>query len=151
MPLPNSRDMTWPLRRRYSVVPLMLVFVLSACANAPQRASAGNVAGVYRGSLGALQIELVLTLDTDAKDSVHGWYVPANETATGANRVLLAGEFENDALSMEESHNDVDVSGTWSATLSDDGMSGTWSDAKGENEKPVTLKRIPGAPIPESP
>jgi hypothetical protein len=134
-----------------------LALALTACSSsAVQRdethqLSPVPVAGVYRGTLGATTIELVLTLDTTAEDSVDGWYVPVGVAPSPANRVLVAGEFEMDALSMEESHNGVDVSGTWSATVSKGGIDGTWSDAEGEHEMPVMLKRMVGAAIPNKP
>jgi hypothetical protein len=143
----------WRMRLALGFVALTLI----ACAGeahetaAQEGAAAIEVAGVYRGTLGTSNIELVLTLDESAEDSVEGWYVPLGAVASTANRVLVAGEFENDALSMEESHNGVDVSGTWSATLSATGISGTWSDAEGEHEMPVHLMRIVGAPIPRKP
>jgi hypothetical protein len=135
----------------------LFALALTACASSAvnpgetHEFSPVPVAGVYRGTLGTTPIELVLTLDTSAEDSVDGWYVPLGAAPSTANRVLVAGEFEKDALSMEESHNGVDVSGTWSATLSKGGINGTWTDAEGEHEMPVMLKRIVGAAIPNKP
>jgi hypothetical protein len=98
------------------------------------------VAGHYRGMLGTLEIDLTLTEDTDAEDSVHGWYRVL--APKGPSHVLLAGEFEDQALSMEESENGVDVSGTWNAIIDAEGISGQWSDVNGEHPRDFKLKRI---------
>ena len=100
------------------------------------------VAGTYRGTFGSqTHANWSLTLDSDADDSVHGWYTLGDSVAHG-ERVLLAGEFEDEALTLEESHNGVDVSGHWDAVLSGDGFSGQWSDINGENPVDVQLHRI---------
>jgi hypothetical protein len=147
-------DLGAALKRTFAA---LLVLGVAGCATSAVDAGGTNgvtpvpVAGVYRGTLGPNSIELVLKLDETAEDSVDGWYVPLGVAPSPANRVLVAGEFEKNALSMEESRNGVDVSGTWSATLSDGALTGTWSDAEGESEMPVMLKRIVGAPTPEKP
>jgi hypothetical protein len=109
-------------------------------ASITQAAPLRVVAGTYRGTFGSAPIELVLTLDEGSDDSLHGWYVLTGSAK--AERVLLAGEFEDDALTLEESHNGVDVSGHWDAALSDDGFVGQWSDINGENVTDVQLHRV---------
>lgn len=99
------------------------------------------VAGVYRGTFGSNTIEMTLTEDKDSEDSVHGWYVLLD--SAHPERVQLAGEWEDDTLTMEESRNGIDVSGSWSAIFSDDGFSGQWSDINGEHATDVVLHRVP--------
>ncbi len=126
--------------------------VTSASPSAPAAPTAGSsaaaaasapvarvVAGVYRGTLGSDTIEMTLTQDKDAQDSVHGWYVVLGSAKL--ERVQLAGEWEDDTLSLEESHNGVDVSGNWSAIFTDDGFAGQWSDINGEHATDFVLHR----------
>ncbi len=98
------------------------------------------VAGVYRGTFGSNAIEMTLTEDQDAEDSVHGWYVLLD--SGHPERVQLAGEWEDDTLTMEESRNGIDVSGSWSAIFSDDGFTGQWSDINGEHATDIVLHRV---------
>ena len=98
------------------------------------------VAGVYRGTLGSNSIEMTLTQDKDAEDSVHGWYVVLGSAKP--ERVQLAGEWEDDTLSLEESHNGIDVSGNVSAIFNADGFAGEWSDINGEHATDIALHRV---------
>jgi hypothetical protein len=117
--------------------------VTSAAASAQPTApvaAARVVAGVYRGTFGSNTIEMTLTQDQDAEDSVHGWYVVLGSAKP--ERVQLAGEWEDDTLSLEESHNGVDVSGNWNAIFNDDGFAGQWSDINGEHATDIALHRV---------
>jgi hypothetical protein len=110
-------------------------------AAAPSSAPAPRVvAGFYRGTFGSNTIEMTLTQDKDAEDSVHGWYVILG--SANPERVQLAGEWEDDTLSMEESRNGIDVSGSWSAIFNDDGFAGQWSDINGEHATDIALHRV---------
>jgi hypothetical protein len=104
------------------------------------------VSGVYRGHIGEHQVEMTLNLDADSPDSVHGWYLIEGDPSHA--KVLLAGELEDEALSMEESKNGVDVSGHFNAVLAAGEFSGEWSDINGEQVQPIEFRHIAKARLP---
>jgi hypothetical protein len=94
--------------------------------------------GVYRGRLGAQDIQVELLWEKDVEDSVLGSYFVFGEGA----RILLAGELEGAQLSMEESRNGRDVSGIWSGEVGAGGIHGVWRDADETQELPFTMTRV---------
>jgi hypothetical protein len=58
-------------------------------------------------------------------------------------KIQLAGEFEEDALSMEESANGKDVSGLWDGAYDGTALTGNWSTTDGVVLHPFVLKVIP--------
>jgi hypothetical protein len=100
------------------------------------------VPGLYRGTLGTEQIELRLSLQESAEDSVEGSYVVFGKPDT----IVVVGEFEAGELVMEESHNGVDVSGAWSGKIRGDHLVGTWTDQDGGDEKPFDVHRVGALP-----
>lgn len=90
---------------------------------------------VLRGDLGGRRIEMTLAPDPDAPESVQGSYFVFGEGGI----IALAGEYEGETLSMEESHDGTDVSGLWTGRADARGLRGTWRDARGEAPQPFTL------------
>ena len=125
--------------------------VLSGCAgstpadvaegvHSTQKAPVVFRSGIYRGTIGQQQVEMQLLLDPNSADSVHGWYAVAGDHKKA--HVLLAGELEDEALSMEESINGVDVSGHFNAVITAQSFSGEWSDSNGENLQKIEFTRL---------
>lgn len=77
-------------------------------------------------------------LEAGAEDSVEGWYVFLGDTS----KILLAGEFDGPRLSLEESRNGKDVSGTWTGELVQANLTGIWRDAQETKELPFALTKI---------
>lgn len=90
---------------------------------------------VLQGELGGRRIEMTLAPDPETVDSVLGSYFVFGESGI----IALAGEYEGDTLSMEESHDGTEVSGTWAARVDARGLRGTWRDAQGEAPTPFAL------------
>ena len=123
-----------------------------AAATAPP-ASAQTVVPVIRSPLIALLMKPVTlrgTLDTKpvamhlrakvpADEGIEGDYVLGD----GVRKILLAGESENKKLSLEESENGIDISGTWEGVLDDRTLRGIWTSADGDTVKPFALVVVP--------
>ncbi len=115
-------------------------------ASAPGATPTPFVPGVYRGRLGGKDIQAELGFSTDTVDSVEGSYFFFGEGAL----ILLAGEYEGAHLSMEESKDGKDVSGTWAGEIDRVRISGLWRDADETLELPFELTRI-APPAPKKP
>src|ERR1700732_1970990 len=76
-----------------------------------------------RGTLNGAQIQMELHLKPDEEASLDGSYFVDGQN----HKILLAGEFEEDALMMEESVNGKDVSGLWDGVYDGTVLSGNWS------------------------
>jgi hypothetical protein len=107
-------------------------------ASAPGETATPFVPGVYRGRLGGKDIQAELVFATDTIDSVEGSYFIFGEGAP----ILLAGEYEGAHLSMEESRDGKDVSGTWAGEIDRAHISGLWRDADETLTLPFELTRI---------
>jgi hypothetical protein len=107
------------------------------------KASAPFVSGIYRGTIGQEQVDMTLKLDADSVDSLHGWYSVTGDPQRA--HVLLAGELEDEALSMEESINGVDVSGHFNAVVTAESFTGEWSDINGEKVRQIDFRRVANA------
>ena len=92
---------------------------------------------VLRGTLNGAPIQMELHLKPGETDAVEGDYFVLGQNNV---KVLLAGEFEEDALMMEESVNGKDVSGLWDGVYDGASLSGNWSSVDGASSRPFTLK-----------
>lgn len=93
-------------------------------------------------------------------DSVAGYVIrdlrPAAGTSPGsghAARAQLAGDLENGFLTLDESSNGVNITGTWNGEMAEGScgkkVTGTWKDTSASApadapEIPFTLEKIPG-------
>jgi hypothetical protein len=89
-----------------------------------------------RGTLDGVPIQMELHLKPGETDALEGTYFVIGQN----NKVLLAGEFEEDALMMEESANGKDVSGLWDGVYDGATLSGNWSSVDGSALRPFLLK-----------
>lgn len=92
---------------------------------------------ILRGTLNGAQIQMELHLKPGETDAVEGDYFVVGKNQ---EKVLLAGEFEEDALMMEESVNGKDVSGLWDGVYDGVALSGNWSSVDGASLRPFSLK-----------
>ncbi|HWZ47233.1 MAG TPA: hypothetical protein VNX00_03335 [Herbaspirillum sp.] len=92
-----------------------------------------------RGTLNGAKIQMTLHLKPDEKASLEGSYFLFGQN----NKILLVGEFEEDALMMEESINGKDVSGLWDGVYDGTVLSGNWSSLDGSVLRPFVLKVVP--------
>ncbi|MDB5990992.1 MAG: hypothetical protein JWQ10_2395 [Herbaspirillum sp.] len=92
-----------------------------------------------RGTLNGAQIQMTLHLKPDEEASLEGSYFLFGQN----HKILLAGEFEEDALMMEESINGKDVSGLWDGVYDGTVLSGNWSSLDGSVLRPFVLKVVP--------
>ncbi len=81
---------------------------------------------IFRGQLGAKLIEIHLQPKKDEPESLEGYYLIGPDWK---KKVLLAGEWSGAQISLEESENGTDVSGTLEAEWLADGLSGNWMPA----------------------
>jgi hypothetical protein len=93
-----------------------------------------------QGTLNGAPIRMELHLKPQETEALEGSYSTTDQGA----RVLLAGEFEEDALMMEESVNGHDVSGLWDGVYDGLTLTGNWSSVDGSVSRPFIL-RITGA------
>jgi hypothetical protein len=113
-------------------------------AVAPPKAGAG-LAQLFarpvtlRGTLDGVPIQMELHLKPDDDEALEGSYFLLGKNS----KVLLAGEFEEDALMMEESVNGKDVSGLWDGVYDGVSLTGNWSSLDGSVLHPFTLKVFP--------
>ena len=95
---------------------------------------------ILRGTLDGAQIQMDVHLKSGEDEAFEGSYV-----LIGQNRkILVAGEFEEDALTMEESVNGKDVSGLWDGVYDGVTLSGNWSSVDGAVSHPFILKPVAG-------
>jgi hypothetical protein len=92
-----------------------------------------------RGTLDGVAIQMELHLKPDDDEALEGSYFLVGQN----NKVLLAGEFEEDALMMEESVNGKDVSGLWDGVYDGVALTGNWSSLDGSVLHPFSLKVSP--------
>lgn len=90
---------------------------------------------VLKGTLAGAAIEMQLRLKPDESAALEGSYVLNGQTG----HVLVAGEFEQDALTMEESVNGKDVSGLWDGLYDGKTLTGNWSSLDGTVLRPFVL------------
>jgi hypothetical protein len=92
-----------------------------------------------RGTLDGVPIQMELHLKPNDDEALEGSYFLVGQN----HKVLLAGEFEEDALTMEESINGKDVSGLWDGVYDGVSLTGNWSSLDGNVLRPFTLKVLP--------
>lgn len=81
---------------------------------------------VFRGQLGGKLIEMHLQPKKEEPESLEGYYLIGPDWK---KKVLLAGEWSGSQVSLEESENGTDVSGTLEAEWLEEGLSGNWMPA----------------------
>lgn len=123
-----------------------LLFVASffSCAGAVSTAAAQGKPSLdrpiwLRGTLGQAQVQMNLRNRTEMGDGVVGEYFAFGHS----NNVLLAGEFENGELFLEESENGKDISGHWSGSTKGETITGEWLSPGGQVSKPFNLRIVP--------
>ena len=94
-----------------------------------------------RGTLGDAKVQMHLRLKVPADEGIEGDYFLFGQNLN----VLLAGETENDVLTMEESENGSDISGQWNGKIEGRIIRGTWSSADGSVTKHFELTVVPTA------
>jgi hypothetical protein len=117
------------------VMPVMPVTKAAGAALAPLFARPV----ILRGTLDGAQIQMTLHLKPGEADALEGDYFVVGRN----DKVLLAGEFEEDALMMEESANGKDVSGLWDGVYDGAVLRGNWSSVDGSVLRPFVLKAAP--------
>jgi hypothetical protein len=135
-----------PLHALVAVGFTLLSGVALAGPQAPAKAvplfsiSANLAAGpvVLRGTLGEAQVQVNLRQKPGGEQGVEGDYFVFG----ASQKILLAGEYEAQEFSFEESINGVDVSGSWYGTVDGDTLNGTWESVDGKISKPFALRLI---------
>ena len=94
-----------------------------------------------RGTLGTDKIQMQLHLKASPEEGIEGNYLLFGQSS----KVLLAGETENDDLSMEESIDGSVISGQWDGKIEANTIRGTWLSADGSVSKPFELHVVPTA------
>ncbi|WP_334187645.1 hypothetical protein [Noviherbaspirillum sp.] len=130
---------------------LLAAAMFCACAMSLPAAGADAAAGkaaqskpvpkpvVLRGTLGDAQIQMDLRPKADVAEGWEGHYFLFGQSA----KILLAGEYEDGEIAMEESENGTDVSGQWNGKFSGDTLVGEWMSVNGTTIKPFKLKIVP--------
>lgn len=90
---------------------------------------------LLRGTLGQRKIQMSLHPHTEFEGSVQGEYFESGQS----QKIALAGEYQGDALTMEESVNGTNVSGSWNGSLSGNTYSGTWYAEDESSSTPFVL------------
>jgi hypothetical protein len=159
-----ARIASLPALARLSTATLISMLVLIGCLTAQTAAAADPAAApspspsppaagaalapllakpvVLRGTLDGAQIQMELHLKAGETEAFEGTYFVFGQN----NKILLAGEFEQDALTMEESINGKDVSGLWDGVYDGVTLSGNWSSVDGSVLRPFILKVAPAKP-----
>lgn len=107
-------------------------------ANPVQSQSAANLFSrpvLLRGTLGASKIQMRLQPHVEFEGSVQGEYFAFGQS----QKIALAGEYQGDELTMEESVNGTNVSGQWSGSLIGKTYSGNWYAEDESSSVPFTL------------
>ncbi len=78
-----------------------------------------------RGKLGDQAIQVHLHLKEQIDEGVEGDYFLFGRT----QKILLAGEVDNNTLALEESENGTDISGQWDGKIDGNVIRGTWTSA----------------------
>lgn len=90
---------------------------------------------LLRGTLGQRKIQMRLRPHAEFEGSVQGEYFAFGQS----QKIALAGEYQGDALTMEESINGTNVSGSWSGSLKGNTYSGNWYAEDESNPVPFVL------------
>ena len=88
-----------------------------------------------RGTLGDQKIQVYLHLKEPVDEGVEGDYFVFGRS----HKILLAGEVENNTLSLEESENGTDISGQWDGKIDGNIIRGTWISADNVVTKPFEV------------
>lgn len=130
---------------------LLAVAMSCACAAGLPAAGANEPGGksvqsipvpksvVLRGTLGDAPMQMNLRPKADVAEGWEGDYFLFGQSA----RILLAGEFEEGEIAMEESENGIDVTGQWNGKFSGDTLVGEWMSVNSTTIKPFKLKIVP--------
>jgi len=94
-----------------------------------------------RGTLGDAPIQVTLRAKDGADGGIEGEYFLFGHS----RNILLAGEFEEDEMLLEESENGTDVSGHWSGKLSGETIAGEWQSLDGAVTRPFRIKIVTSA------
>lgn len=97
-----------------------------------------------RGTLGDQNVQLDIRPKEPAEDGIEGNYFVFGQS----RKILVAGEFEDDQVFLEESENGKDVSGHWQGILVDDTFKGEWVSVDTSTTKPFHLKVVKTSLIP---
>lgn len=90
------------------------------------------------GTLGDLKVQVSIRPKAGIDEGVEGEYFIFGRSP----KILLAGEIEGDAVSMEESEDGTNISGLWDGKLEGDTLSGNWTSDDGLTSKPFVLKVV---------
>lgn len=99
-----------------------------------------------RGMLGNLRVQMYLQPHVDYEESVQGNYFVFGKI----EKILLAGEFQGDDISIEESVNGSDVSGQWSGRLEGVVFRGIWYSDDQSRSLPFELTVFEPKDVPSS-
>lgn len=88
-----------------------------------------------RGTLGDQKIQVFLHLKEPVDEGVEGDYFVFGRW----HKILLAGEVENNTLSLEESENGTDISGQWDGKIEGNTIRGNWISADNNVTKPFEV------------
>lgn len=91
-----------------------------------------------RGKLGDQSIQMHLQLKEQIDEGIEGEYFLFGRT----QKVLLAGEVENNTLSLEESENGTDISGQWDGKIEGNVIRGNWTSADASITKPFEMTAV---------
>ena len=98
-----------------------------------------------RGKLADQPIQMHLRLKAQADEGIEGEYFLFGRS----QKVLLAGEADNNTLTMEESENGTDISGQWDGRIEGNMIRGTWTAADNVTTKPFELNVLREAAVAE--
>ena len=96
-----------------------------------------------RGKLGDQAIQVHLHLKEQIDEGIEGDYFLFGRT----QKILLAGEVDNNTLSMEESENGTDISGQWDGKIDGNMIRGTWTSADASVTKPFEVAAVDTAAV----
>jgi hypothetical protein len=94
---------------------------------------------VWSGTFDNMPMQATFRLKRDFEDGLEGEYFIFGQS----QHILLAGEFDAEGISLEESENGRDVSGRWEGMFEGDVLRGNWSSIDGSVMKPFVLKALP--------
>ena len=94
-----------------------------------------------RGKLGDQSIQVHLQLKEQVDEGIEGDYFLFGHS----QKILLAGEVDNNTLSLEESENGTDISGQWDGKIDGNVSRGTWTSADASVTKPFEVTAVSSA------
>ena len=100
-----------------------------------------------RGRLGDQAIQVNLRLKPQIDEGIEGDYFLFGRT----QKILLAGEVDNDTVTLEESENGTDISGQWDGKIIGNVIRGTWTSADFNVTKPFEVSVIAAIAAAEKP